>query len=374
MSVVRYAPAALLLALAACGSDPETTTPLAPYAAASRVDAAGAVVVASNAPDGNALLVFPRGRDGRLGAPSAVPTGGRGTGGGLGNQGGLIQAGPFVLAVNAGSNDVSVFRRRGNSLELTDRQPSGGLQPISITAHGALVYVLNAGGAGNIAGFLLRENGRLLPLAHSSRPLSGSGVGPAQIGFSPDGTRLVVTEKNANLVTTYALRGFLAGEPVSHPSAGQTPFGFAFDRRGDLLVSEASGGAPDGSALSSYRLGLRNDLRVIAPSVGTTETAACWVVVTPDGHFAYVTNNGSASVSGYRIGQGGRLTLLNADGVTGRTGAGPIDLAFADAGMLYTLDSDAHGISGFERGADGGLTTVEVTAPLPVGANGMVAW
>ena len=98
------------------------------------------------------------------------------------------------------------------------------------------------------------------------------------------------------------------------------------------------------------------------------------VVVTPDGHFAYVTNNGSASVSGYRIGQGGRLTLLNADGVTGRTGAGPIDLAFADAGMLYTLDSDAHGISGFERGEDGGLTTVEVTAPLPVGANGMVAW
>jgi hypothetical protein len=47
----------------------------------------------------------------------------------------------------------------------------------------------------------------------------------------------------------------LAGAPLVQDSAGTTPFGFAFGKRGQLPVSEAFGGAADASATSSCRLG-----------------------------------------------------------------------------------------------------------------------
>jgi 6-phosphogluconolactonase len=366
-----------LLGAAACSSDPQSGTPLADNLGSIHRPSRGAVAVASNAAGGNALLVFPRGADGTLGTPTEIATGGAGTGGGLGNQGGLASWGRFLFVVNAGSNDVSVFvRRDGGDLTLTDRQPSQGELPISVTVHGRLVYVLNAGGDGNIAGFWLRENGTLHPLPHSVRPLSSSAAGPAQVGFSPDGRFLVVTEKANNVISLYRVRaGGTTFGPEAVPSSGETPFGFAFDRGGVLLVSEAFGGAADASALSSYRLGGHQGLHPISRSVGTTETAACWVAVTPDGRFAYVTNTGSASVSGYRVGWRGGLTLLDPDGVTGVTGDTPIDLAFAEEGrLLFTLNSGSHSISGFGVGRDGSLRPAGTAADLPPSANGMVAW
>ena len=380
MRFARPAPAGVLLVTilaAACGSDPRSDAPLALDAASATRDASGFVVVASNAVTGNALLLFPRQHDGSLGTPMAFPTGGNGTGGGLGNQGGLALAGDrWILAVNAGSNDVSAFARRGGHLTLADRESSGGEQPVSVAAWGRLVYVLNASGGGNITGFRLRHDGDLVPIPGSTRPLSAANPGPAQIGFAPDGRHLVVTEKATNTITLYdvGLDG-IAGPPQPRESVGKTPFGFAFDERAHLLVSEAFGGATDASALSSYRIGRQDRLVTLSGSVATTETAACWVAVSPDGRFAYVTNTGSGSVSGYRVHPRGRLSLLDPDGVTGQTDAGPIDLAFAQGGrLLYTLNGGSHSISGFEVRSDGGLSAFPAGGEVPVGANGMVAW
>lgn len=380
MRFARPAPAGVLLftiLAAGCGSDSPSDAPLGLDAVRAIHGTAGAVVVASNAADGNALLVFPRQSDGSLGTATAFSTGGKGTAGGLGNQGGLALADDrWVLAVNAGSNDVSVFARRDGGLKLTDRQASGGEQPVSIAVWHRLVYILNAGGSGNISGFRLTFDGQLRPIPGSSRPLSSPSAGPAQIGFSPDGHHLVVTEKATNTVSVYDVgRLGLAGRPQPSKSSGETPFGFAFDARGRLFVSEAFGGATDASALSSYRIGRRDGLITLSPSVGTTETAACWVAVTPDGRYAYVTNTGSASVSGFQIRPRGELSLLDPDGVTGRTGETPIDLAFARGGrLLYTLNAGSHSISGFAARPDGGLTALPTGGELPAGANGMVAW
>lgn len=366
------------LTLAACSPDSNQNAPLAETnpTAASRYGSSDAVAVASNSTSGNAVMVFPRGNDGTLGTPVAYPTGGTGTGAGLGNQGGLAQTENFVLAVNAGSNNVSVFAREGNRLVLKDRQSSGGIQPLSIATRGRLVYVLNGGGEGGLAGFLLLGNGHLTPLPHSARSLGGADVGPAEVSFSPDGHTVVVTEKNSNKLAIYeVLPGGYLSRPRLHDAAGQTPFGFAFDRRGRLFVSEAFGGATDASALSSYDLSRFGGLRTVSASVGTTETAACWVAVTPNGRYVYATNTGSASVTGYRIGEHGAVTILNADGVTGRTGNTPIDLAITDGGrQLYTLNSGAHTISGFGIGDSGELEPLGELGTLPVGANGMVTW
>jgi 6-phosphogluconolactonase (cycloisomerase 2 family) len=369
---------AAALAAAAC-SDGSVLAPDGPEAAyAVSQGAPGAVYVLSNQAAGNAVLAFARAADGTLSGPVAYPTGGTGTGAGLGSQGAVVLSGNgrWLLAVDAGSDEVSVFRVDAMGLTQTDRVASGGDMPISVTVHGAWVYVVNAGGAGNISGFQLSASGDLSSITGSTRPLSGAGTGPAQIEFSPDGRWLVVTEKNTNMIVTYAVsHEGVAGPPQPQPSAGTTPFGFAFAGRNRLIVSEAFGGAVDASATSSYALKPDGTLETLSASVGTTETAACWTVVSKNGRFAYVTNTGSASVTGYEIGRGGQLHILDADGKTAPTGPTPIDADFSASGRhLYVLTAGNGGISAFDVGANGnGLAPIAGAAGLPAGAVGIAA-
>jgi 6-phosphogluconolactonase (cycloisomerase 2 family) len=339
----------------------------------------GVVYTMSNAAAGNRILVFDRAPNGTLTPAGSFATGGSGTGGGLGSQGGLTLSDNdrWLLAVNAGSNEVSLFATDDDGLRLVDKGPSGGLQPVSVTIHRNLVYVLNAG-SDTVSGFRLRPQGRLSPLAGSTRPLSGAGTGPAQVQFSPDGRVLVVSEKTTNLIVTYSVDedGFL-GPPEAHASQGATPFGFAFGQRRRLVVSEAFGGAPDASAVSSYRVATDGTLHVVSPSAATHQTAACWVVVTEDGRFAYTTNTGSGSISGYEIAGDGALTLLNADGRTADIGAGssPIDLALSENGrFLYVLNSGTHSLGAFRIRKNGQLRPIAAVGGLPPGANGLAAW
>jgi 6-phosphogluconolactonase (cycloisomerase 2 family) len=341
----------------------------------------GAVYVASNAADGNSVLVFSRAINGKLSPRGVFSTGGQGTGAGLGNQGGLIlsEDGEWLFVVNAGSNEISAFSVRSNGLKWTDKVPSGGKHPISLTFDGDVLYVLNAGGAvsdqDNITGFVLTRNGKLLSLPNSTRPLSGPNTGPAQVSFSPRGGLLVVTEKNTNSLDVFTVeKDGTATGPLVQPSSGTTPFGFSFGRSNKLFVSEAFGGAADASALSSYRLHRDGMLESLSPSAPTTETAACWAVVTSDERFAYVTNTGSGSISGYAIGPRGRLKLLDPDGQTALPGAAPIDAAIASHDrFLYTLNSGSHTITGFRIGFRGDLTPVTVVPGLPASANGLAA-
>ena len=337
----------------------------------------GAVYTLTNAAAGNTVAVFERDADGTLDPEGTVPTGGNGTGAGLGSQGALVLDGHRLFAVNAGSNTISSLRVEDeDDVELADVASSQGVRPISLTVHGHLLYVLNAGSTttpANITGFVVWR-GQLIPLAGSSRPLSTAAPDPAQIEFTPDGRVLVVTEKATNRITTYRVTFGYASGPFAQPSAGETPFGFAFDRRGHLIVSEAFGGAPDASVMSSYRLSRTGAVSAIDPNVATTETAACWVVVTKDGRYTYTTNTGSNSISGYAISREGDLTLLDADGKTAVTGAAPLDMALSRSSrFLYELSGGAHEIGGFAVNSDGSLDPLGAVGGLPAGATGLAA-
>lgn len=338
--------------------------------------APGAVYTMSNDPSGNAVLVFARTARGQIAYETSVDTGGFGTGGGLGNQGALTltRNERWLLAVNAGSNSVSVFAVRPNGLRLTHVAASGGVQPISVTEHRGLVYVLNAG-SDEITGFELDRDGHLQPMPGSTRSLSGPGTAPAQVAFSPDGRALVVTEKATNQIVTFVVdRQGLPGSAIVQASNGQTPFGFAFGKRDQLFVSEAFGGAPDASATSSYRLDADGQLTTISASVGTNQTANCWVIVTPNGRYAYVTNTGSGSISAYAIGFDGGISLVDADGRTALTAGGPIDLALSGNGrFLYSLVTGTNALAAFEVRANGTLQPLPFVSGLPVAANGLAA-
>lgn len=347
--------------------------------AAHAVGSAGAVYTISNDPAGNSVLVFDRAADGTLTAAGQVSTGGLGSGDGLGSQGAVVlsQGGRFLFVVNAGSNEISSFRVLEQGLRLVDTVSAGGTRPISLTVKRDLLYVLNAGLTGNITGFTVSVKGELTPIAGSTRPLSSGSSDPAQIQFSPDGRLLVVTEKATNRISTYVVDADgLATGPNAQASAGTTPFGFAFDQRGRLFVSEAFGGAPDASAASSYSISSSGVLTPITASAGTTETSACWLVVTDSGRFAYVANTGSGTISGYRINQDGSLTLLDVDGETGITGPGtaPADSALsAGSQFLYTRNGGTASIIAFKTQADGSLTSLGTVTGLPGAFVGLAA-
>jgi 6-phosphogluconolactonase (cycloisomerase 2 family) len=270
-----------------------------------------------------------------------------------------------------------VLEARGSRVRLLDTAPSGGDQPVSITVRGGLLYVLNAGGSGNIAGFTVDRRGNLDALGGSTRPLSSGASAPAQVEFAPDGDTIVVTEKATDVISIYRIgRDGRASGPAAHSSHGATPFGFGFDRRGHLIVSEAFGGAPDASAVSSYKLSSSGEPTVVSGSVPTTETAACWIVVTKNGRFTYTTNTGSGSITGYAVGRDGRLAVLDADGRTGVTGPGtaPTDMALSgNSRFLYALNSGTGEVVAFEVRPDGGLTHIGDAGSLLPSAVGMAA-
>jgi 6-phosphogluconolactonase len=329
----------------------------------------GFVYTETNGAGGNAVLAYARTADGSLAAIGSFGTGGLGSGGGLGSQGALTLAGDgrWLLAVNAGSNDVSLFRVRNDGrLTLSDRTGAGGTDPISVTAHDGVAYVLDAGGAGNIAGFRL-DGGSLRGIGGSWQPLSGSGTNPAEVAFSTDGRYLVVTERATNLIDTYRINDDgRASAPTTTASSGPVPYGFAFDRHDHPIVSEAAN-----STLSSYRLGA-GGATVISASVPTGGLAACWVAVSPDGRWAFDTNAHGGTISSFAVGRDGSITLAHS--VAADTGAGstPLDLGVSSEGrFLYVIEAGAHALGGYAFGAGGSLVAVPSAPAIPAGTSGI---
>lgn len=344
---VRILSAVLLLLLVLAG----TTTIVSAEATQP-----GAVYTSTNRTDGNSVLVYARAVDGSLTLAGSYPTGGNGTGSGLGSQGAVIVSADHSLlfTVNAGSNSISSFRiRPGQILQLADTIPSGGSTPISLTFYNGLLYVLNAGAPNNITGFKVASSGDLTPLSNSTRPLSGDATDPAQVSFNKTGKIVIVTEKGTNRIDTYTVgqNGRLTG-PFVHPSAGPVPFGFALDNQNTVLVSDAG----DNGGASSYRVDADGSLTPVSPNVVTGQAAACWVGITNSGQYGYVVNTGTGNITGVAIGPDGSISQLDPDGVTGITGGNPSEIALSiDSQFLYVLVNAKSAIAPFAIGADGSL-------------------
>jgi 6-phosphogluconolactonase len=331
----------------------------------------GHVYAISNDAAGNQLLVFDRGLDGSLVADGTIATGGTGTGTGLGTQGAVAVAagGHVVLAADPGSDQISTFVEAGGRLLLVDTDASGGDQPSSITVNGRDVYVLNSGAGNNISGFRLGRRG-LEPIPGSTQALSAEGAGGAQVSFTPDGRRLVVTEKSTNRIATFRVRRDVAEPAVVSPSTGATPFGFAFGRRGELVVSNAAGGAAGASSVSTYAVGDDGRANPLDGPVPTGQTSACWLVV--DGRYAYTANTGSGTLSGFTIDRQEVLAPLTADGVTATAGPGAADsVVTPDGGFLYERNGGDQSIGIFAVGRDGSLTNLGFVTGLPPAAAGL---
>jgi 6-phosphogluconolactonase (cycloisomerase 2 family) len=334
------------------------------------------IYIMSNEVSSNVLLEYKRSSNGYLVFHTSYTTGGTGTGGGLGNQGAVIytEDEEAVLNVNPGSNSISSFKVTGNGLLLKSTVASGGMRPVSIAQHDDIVYVLNAGGNGNISGFRLGNNKKLTPIPNSTRPLSSNASGAAEISFVRDGRVLVITEKATNKIITYTVNEYgIPGAMHSITSSSTTPFGFAPAVNGNVFVSEAVGGAPGASVLSSYHINSNGAISLINGSVGAGQSAACWVVITNNGKYAYTTNTASNNLTNFNVNTNtGSISVNTAIAATSQIG--PIDADLSNnSKYLYVLNGGSHSISAYAVSNNGSLTNIQTVTGLPASANGLAA-
>lgn len=338
-----------------------------------------------NAASANHVLIYRQDNHGALQSAGSVATGGTGTGTSLGlpDQNSIVLShdGRWLFVCNAGSDSVSVFSTDGG-LQLVDQVNSGGQMPLSLALHHNLLYVLNAGGLvggkDNVTGFFFAD-GRLLPLPDSTRALNADNTGPAEVAFTRDGNNLIVTERLTNQIVTFNVGDdgrIIGNQPQAFNSAGIDPFGFAVSRDNKVFVSEATPGVNNGSTASSYDISDNGDLNVVSAAVPTRQSAACWLTLTPDDRFAYTANAGSGTLSGFRVGFDGSVTLLEPNGVAATVGSGshPVDMATSpDGQFLFSLANGNGTLGAYKIGEDGSLESLGSVSGIPTTAAGLAA-
>lgn len=384
-----------VLTLAAAGS-----TVSAHHQASAQSDIIGHVYVNDNTatPAGNTVAGYDRHADGSLTpmADSPFAIGGVGTGAGLAAQGALQLSddGRYLLAADAGSNQISVLRiRPDGELRPVEDSPvaSGGVKPVSIAVHGNLVYVANTGSGGaTYSGFSLNPGGHLTPLANSTVQAA---PGVVDVFFSPDGTRLAGTRVGANngpigpvdgTIDSFAVGadGSLTAAPGS-PFTAQAngPFGSAFSptNSNHLFVSNAHAGIGNGS-VSAFNVADDGSLSPISLApYPNLQTAPCWLEIARDGQSLYTSNTANNSISQYAVSRKGFLALRSNTTLNGTsptvTNTRPIDLRLAPDGHdLYVIKAGINMVGALAVNADGSLS--ELTAPavaLPAGVTGFAS-
>lgn len=385
----------------------------------------GGVFVQSNDASENEVVALSRAEDGRLTEIGRYDTGGVGSGSFEDTSNAVVlgtaegEASPqhnldsanLLFVPNAGSNSISVFRVDAEGLELVDVEPSNGEKPVGITVNDGVLYALNSGELDDrlvvdndpvtlidncttgelptVTGFHVSPLGELTAIPNSTRQLSGAQEsGCAQVSFTPEGDQLIVTERVASLpgetpdhgaIVAYDVNedGTLGAKHVT-PSSGAGPFGFAFAPDGTLLVSENNLSEVGGSNTSSYTILEDGTMKPISKSVPDEGTDACWVIITNDGRYAFVSNAfGGGSVSTYSIDDTGALELVHASATripgedieNDNLTDGTTDPALSrDSRFYYQLNSISGLVQVFQVNDNGSLTFVEqheVFAPAP---------
>ena len=343
-----------------------------------------AVYTQTNHPDGNSVVWFSRSGDGELTLRRSVPTGGTGAPNFFSmfpttdSQGSVVinPQRTLLFAVNHGSRSVTSFRILSDgALQRADVVSSGGKGPSSLAINAdGILYVSNEAPPARLQGFRVSDSGVLEPIAGSNTVLAHPNASPGQVGFDSSGNVLVVSARFAGPskeAQDYfeVFRLSRAGLPVALPpviSVPQEPYAFAFTSRNEMLVANAENNAPLASTTSSYQVGPRGEFLRVATQP-TSQTAACWIALSDDDRFAYISNGGGPTVVAYAMSPGGIFRniggLIMLSGLGGDVALTPgnafLYVVNTDPAGILTQDPNAHAdVDGFRVGPDGRVTRI----------------
>ena len=339
----------------------------------------GYTYINDNTATSNTIAGFDRHADGSLTPIPGSPfvAGGAGLGAGLASQG-AIQVTPdsrYLLAVDAGSNQISVLRITAGGVPKLVGQPiaSGGIKPVSVAVSPeGIVYVANQGAGGSgYSGFRLHLDGRLTPIPHSTVTVpDGSGLG--DVFFNSIGDHLVGTRTATSLIDSFVVlpNGRLLpaeGSPFAGQGLGQLGAEFSPSHPSQLFVSNAHNG-PGLGTVSAYRDNFFGQLHPIGSSpFADNQTAPCWIEISHDGRYLFTVNTGSGTISSYSINQDGSLVLVGSATITG--GGADIDARLSPDGRYLLVDGSGHNFVSVFTVSGGTLTELPTSpTPLPAGA------
>lgn len=367
---------AIAFALSACGgSDSMSPMAAAPAAATPPPPLANQLYAETNE-TANMVVHMVRNADGTITVKNRAATGGTGLNGirpgatavspnSLGSQNSVIISTDKtqLFAVNGGDSSVSVFSIDQTSGDLTLKKSTKllGSTPSSLAFRNGFLYVMFQSGANQIGAYSVQADGSLNQLSLQNLPLTNAA--PTQVVVSPDGNFIVVSAGTAsNMIVTYPMNkdGSL-GSPISNTAGVNTPFAGAYASPTVYLSSDIAG-----RALASYSMNNAGALSLIG-SVVSGEAAPCWLVITPNGKFAYV-GNGAGSVSSYSVAANGALTLLNARAafepgvLTGVNSVSGDSWVSADGKYLYADYFGIDKVIAYSINADGSITKLNEVA------------
>jgi 6-phosphogluconolactonase len=342
----------------------------------------GHVYINDNTTGANTVAGFDRHADGSLtpiaGSPFAA--GGAGAGHANASQGSLELSsdGRYLLAVDAGSNQISVLRiKPDGSLQIADIVSSNGGNPVSIAVDDGLVYVANADPVNpNYTGFTLNQGGHLRPILGSTVSLP-AGSQPGDVLFDGDGTKLVGARVGTSEIDSFTVGGdgllsAAPGSPFEHQAGVFGQFGSEFNPAdpAQLFVSNAHTAAngPAPGSVSAYTDAADGTLTPIGASpFANAGTASCWIEISHDGQYLFTVDTASSTVSSYSIGADGSLTAIGSTPIENGKGAEDARLS-PDGSTLWVVNGGGNQINAFS--VHGGALTELTGSPTagPAGA------
>jgi 6-phosphogluconolactonase (cycloisomerase 2 family) len=273
-----------------------------------------------------------------------------------------------LFVANAGDNTVSVFAiAPAGGLALLAVSPTGGVRPTSLAFNGGVLYVTHQQGANELGAYRVGSDGKLSPLGQY--PVLQQDALPTEVSVSPDHKYVVVNGFLRSLAPTTPGNTLLAfpinadgtlGKAVASATAGVGPFGGVFGHGAQAGVYVTADAA--GTTATSYTFGAGGAFAAVGAPVGVTgQTAPCWIAITPDNRFIYVSNGGG-TVSQFALDAAGKLALVNPVAATEPASKAGTSSFAADAWIspdgkyLYQDYAGNDKIVVYAIGTDGALT------------------
>jgi 6-phosphogluconolactonase (cycloisomerase 2 family) len=160
------------------------------------------------------------------------------------------------------------------------------------------------------------------------------------------------------------------------------PFGFSFDEAGHMLVAMFVGGDNLAGAAGSFQINADGTVTPITRAAKIDQLDPCWIE--NNGAYAFTANYTSGTISSFRVGDDGSLTLLDAQaGLTderpgapsaSKQGSTPLDLGISpDGRFLYDVLPGSGRVGAWRIEDDGRLTKIGEYDGLPRTIDGDMA-